>query len=271
MTTPDTIAQREREFEELQREGRIWGDVPKERISRIKFARYSEELRARFLAIADLTGVVADILDSIGLRAVVPAAHIGPVIKGKRIAGTAVTQRFIPERKATAQSYHDKQPHRMAAYDAFFLSEPGDVLISDYGGDLEASTGGGNASMVGKMRGFSGSIVYGAVRDVDTIHQIDYPVWCAGLTPLSGKYRLETIEINGPVTVRNVAVYPGDLALADDSGVAFIPPEHVQFVIEAAEASEVRGGKFRELLAANTPPRELREFFAANYRKRSPS
>jgi regulator of RNase E activity RraA len=267
MAREQTLAEFERDFEAFREQGRIWGDVRKERISRITFPRHSAELRARYLAIPDITAVVADILDGMGLRGVISATHIKPVLAGKRIAGTAVTQRFIPSRKATARSYVDKEPHQMAAYDAYFLSEPGDVLVADFGGNLDASNGGGNAALVAKTRGFSGSIVWGAVRDLDSVHEFDYPVWSAGVTPMSGKYRAETIEINGPVTVHDVAVFPGDLALADDSGVAFVPAELVERVIETAEAAEARGNRFRALLLADTPLKELREKFAAAYRK----
>ena len=41
---------------------------------------------------------------------------------------------------------------------------------------------------------------------------------------MTGKFRMEAVEMNGPVTVHDVAVYPGDLVLADESGVCFVPP-----------------------------------------------
>jgi regulator of RNase E activity RraA len=147
----------------------------------------------------------------------------------------------------------------MSAREIFFLSEPNDVLVADFAGNLDTSNGGGNSNMVAKRCDFSGSIIYGAVRDVGTIRELDYPVWSCGLTPMSGKYRLESIEINGAVTVHDIVVYPGDMALADDSGVAFIPPEHVKFVIESAEADEVRGAAIRDLLLARAPIEELKK------------
>jgi 4-hydroxy-4-methyl-2-oxoglutarate aldolase len=247
-----------REYEEYRQQGRVYGQLPAERIRRIKFPRYSSDVLTRYRAIMDVTSVVADILDTMGLRCVVAAAHIKPVLRGKRIAGTVVTQRAIPERKATARGYTDKDRSTMSAVDACFLAEPGDVWVADFGGNPEVSNQGGNACMAFKTCGLSGSIVYGAVRDAETIAEIDYPVWSSGVTPMTGKYRLETIEINGPVTVHNVVVYPGDLALADDSGVAFIPPEHVQSVLEAAEASEAHSERIREKLLAKASIEELK-------------
>jgi 4-hydroxy-4-methyl-2-oxoglutarate aldolase len=43
------------------------------------------------------------------------------------------------------------------------------------------------------------------------------------------------VEINGPIQIGDVRVTPGDLVVADDSGVCFIPRELVLEVLDAAE------------------------------------
>ena len=68
--------------------------------------------------------------------------------------------------------------------------------------------------------GFAGAIVNGAVRDVPAIRELDFPVWSAGVTPITGKFRMEATEINGPVRLHDIVVYPGDLIVADG------PPEN---------------------------------------------
>ena len=239
------------------------GRASRERIKKIKFPRYSEEIVKRFLAITDLTSVVSDMMDSMGICGVVPGSHIGPVIPHRRIAGTVVTLRNVPERKATAKGYADKDTFRMSAREIYFLSEPGDVLVADFGGNCETSNLGGNSCIIGKMRGFAGAIVErrGPRRRGDRIHAIDYPVWSKGVTPMSGKYRLETIEINAPVTVHDIVVYPGDLALADPSGVAFVPREHVETILAKIEAEEVNVRKIREMLIEKVSIDELRDIW----------
>jgi regulator of RNase E activity RraA len=256
------------EYEEYKRNGRVWGMFPQDRIRKIAFPRHSKDICDRFTKIADITGVIADIVDSMGLRCVVAASHVPPILRGKRIAGTVVTQRAVPERKVNARSYVDGAPSKMSAFDLAYLSEPGDVLVADFGGNPDASNGGGNSILAMKMCGLSGAVMYGAVRDVDSIIESDFPVWSSGVTPMSGKFRLETIEINGPVTVHDVAVYPGDLAVCDDSGVAFIPPDYVAAVLEAAEEEEERGLKIREALEKRAPMPELRKFFQKEYKSR---
>ena len=237
-----------REYREYQEQGRIWGSIAPERIKKIKFPRYSGELCARFLALGDMTSIVSDILDALGFRGAVAAANIAPIVPGARIAGTVVTQRNIPERKSPARGYVDKDRSGLDAREVFLISEPGDVLVADFGGNKEVSNMGSSAAMLAKMRGFAGAIVHGAIRDPGAIREAGLPVWSAGVTPVTGKYRLEAIEINSPVTVHDVVAYPGDLAPAwpTRAGVVFVPPEHVDRVLELAQREEARGDVLRE-------------------------
>jgi hypothetical protein len=60
-------------------------------------------------------------------------------------------------------------------------------------------------------------------------------VWASDITPVTGKWRIETVEINGPVQIGEVRVAAGDLVVADDTGVCFIPRDVVLEVLDAAE------------------------------------
>src|SRR3546814_9268850 len=153
---------------------------------------------------------------------------------GRKIAGTAVTLRSIPERKTPTRGAHDKDPIKMSTREVYYLGEAGDVLVSDFGGNLDVSNMGGQSCLVAKTTGFVGAIVNGAIRDLNAVHELDYPVWCRGLTPITGKFRMEAIEINGPVTVHDIVVYPGDMLVADDSGFCAIPFDLVVDVLDQA-------------------------------------
>ena len=85
---------------------------------------------------------------------------------------------------------------------------------------------------MGKTTGFAGAIVNGAVRDVPAIREVDFPVWSMGVTPITGKFRMEAMEINGPVRLHDIVVYPGDLIVADDSGVCVVPSDKIDQLID---------------------------------------
>jgi regulator of RNase E activity RraA len=75
----------------------------------------------------------------------------------------------------------------------------------------------------------------GGVRDVRHSRSIGYPVWASEITPVTGKWRLETVEINGEIQIGTVRVNPGDLVVADDTGVVFIPRGSIMAVLELCE------------------------------------
>ena len=183
-----------------------------------------------------------------------------------KIAGTVVTLRNVPERKTPTQGGFDGDPIKMSSRECHYISELGDVVVIDFGGNLEASNMGGQSCLVAKMQGVSGAIVDGAVRDVNTIRDLGFPVWCRGGTPKTGKFRMEAIEVNGPVTIHDVVVEAGDFVVADDSGICFIPPNLVDEILAEAISVEQAEEKSRNLIREKRPLSELKTLFRSRYK-----
>jgi hypothetical protein len=59
-------------------------------------------------------------------------------------------------------------------------------------------------------------------------------VWATEITPVTGKWRIETVEINGDVQIAGFRVSPGDIVIADETGVCFIPIAWAAEVLERA-------------------------------------
>ena len=222
-----------KEYEEYKEKGKIWGLVRQERISQIKFPRISKEIIDQYMALDDVTSTVSDIMDTMGIAGAVSASHIKPVFPNRKIVGTAVTLRNIPERMTVTQGYVAKRYDdiRMATKDMYYLSEPGDILVVDGGGSPDISHIGGQSCTVAKACKMGGTVVDGSIRDIDTIRKLDYPIWSKGITPITGKFRIEAIEVNGPVRIHNIQVIPGDLVIADETGVCFIPADKVDVIL----------------------------------------
>jgi 4-hydroxy-4-methyl-2-oxoglutarate aldolase len=175
----------------------------------------------------DPTGPVADALDDLGVRGCVPASLLSPTIPGSQVVGPALTLRRIPSRYDPYSAALSKTP-RMAAMDVHYRAKPGDVLvIQDAGG---GSSGGGNSALIGQHYGELGAVIDGAIRDVGQSRRIGYPIWAREITPMTGKWRSHAMEINGVVTIAGIQVAPGDLVVADDSGICFVPAELVEKV-----------------------------------------
>ena len=244
MNIEEMQAQRDADYETYKAEGRIWGTVPREKIVQIQIPRTSKEVIDRYYALEDMSTAVSDILDTYGIHGAVPNTCLKPVKAGSRLVGTAVTVRSIPSRKTATQGQRDKDKILMSTKDIFYLGEAGDVLVSDFGGNLEYSNIGGQSCHLAKVRGFAGCIAYGSCRDTEEISRMDFPVFSCGVTPMTGKYRMECAEVNGPVSLCGCLVMPGDLIVADGSGVCIVPNELVEEVLEKAEKSAAKEEEF---------------------------
>ena len=116
--------------------------------------------------------------------------------------------------------------------EAHNLAEPGDVLVMQ--GVMGCSNMGGQSATIAKRSGFIGAVVDATVRDPDQYRGMGWPVWCRGFTPITGKWRMQTVEVNGVVEICGVQVRPGDLVCADEAGVAFVPRDRAAEVLKVA-------------------------------------
>jgi regulator of RNase E activity RraA len=212
---------------------RLTGRIAAERIKLMAVPRPPAGAVDRFLALGDATGVISDTMDELGIPCgVVGASVLRPTMPGKCIVRAALTVRNILQRIDPLKGARD-HVNKMAEFEAHNLAQPGDVLVID--GVPNVSNMGGNSAQTGKRQGELGAIVQGGIRDVGHQRAVGYPIWASDITPLTGKWRIETVEINGTVAIGGVQVHPGDLVVADDTGVCFIPRDFILEVLEAAE------------------------------------
>src|SRR5262249_34486331 len=97
------------------------------------------------------------------------------------------------------------------------------------------------------------AIVDGGVRDVAHSRAIQFPLWSADITPITGKWRSEVAEVNGPVTVCARRVSAGDLVVADETGGVFVPRARVLEVGERVEVIARQEAGLVSALATDTP------------------
>ena len=241
---------------------RLMGLIPIERIVTWQITRPPKSLLNKLLSCNGLTPTLSDILDSMGIMGSIPASVLRPIILGKKIAGPAVTLRYVPERQTTTQSFKKKTKAKLADRDAYALTEPGDVVVIDGGGREGISAMGGLSTLIAKKYQLAGNIVDCGVRDVSEIRMLDYPVWSRGITPITGKFRLEAVEINGPVVCGGVSVHPGDLVVADDTGIVIVPGKFIEKVIRRALDAAQREDELTEAIEKGSSMEQIKRILA---------
>lgn len=126
---------------------------------------------------------------------------------------------------------------------AMSLAKPGDVLVIDGKGDLTAALMGAIMINACKKLGFAGVVIDGAIRDTLELAELDFPIFSVGANP-NGPTKQVSGRIGHPISVGDVAVYPGDFITADADGVVVVERDKIESLLplakEKLEAEEKR-------------------------------
>lgn len=216
----------------MSAEKTLTGKIPRERIGTLEIPRLPAAMLAAFRALEDLSGAVSDALDELGMAGAIPSSVLGPTDPAARLCGQALTvlnrPLDIPVAKAVQANVS-----RLGEIEAHNLASTGDVLVIQ--GVAGVSSMGAISASIGRRQGEAGAVVDGAVRDIAHSRGIGYPVWSRGASPVTGKWRIETAAINVPVSICGVPVAPGDLVIADEVGVCFVPHARAAEVLAAVQ------------------------------------
>ncbi len=230
------------------------GKLPADAFGMLELPALPDGVVDGFRALGDLTGMASDAMDELGIVGAIPSSVLKPTDPKARIVGRALTLLNVPATESVPANVATGVSG-MAEIEAHNLAEPGDVLVVQ--GLDQVSNMGGMSASIGHRQGQIGAIVDGAVRDVDHGRDIGYAIWSRSVSPITGKWRLKTVAVNKPVTVCGIAVAPGDLVLADETGVCFIPRARAAEVLarvqQIAKNEEIRTAK----IEAGVPVKDL--------------
>ena len=156
---------------------------------------------------------------------------------GGNLVGPAFTMRNIPAREDLDQiSAFDNPDHPQRK--GIESVPPGHVLVIDCRGETRVASGGEILTTRLMVRGAAGLVSDGPVRDSGAISEMDFPVYCAGGSAPLNLIHHHAIDLNVPIGCGGVAVYPGDIMVGDDEGVAVIPRHLADAVARDAAEQE---------------------------------
>ncbi|MCX8997433.1 ribonuclease activity regulator RraA [Rhizobiaceae bacterium BDR2-2] len=169
-----------------------------------------------------------------------------------RIVGEAFTVRTIPVRedmRAAVARGETPNLHRKALAEV----ADGQCVVFDGGGIADASPLGDIIALSLKMRGIAAFITDSGVNDLAGIAAAGLPVYGLGPAGVPGSSRFQVVDWNVPVGCAGVAVYPGDIIVADEMGAVCIPRDLAETVAEEAGEQERLEAFLVERIAAGAP------------------
>jgi len=171
------------------------------------------------------------------------ASAIKPLDPARRLAGPALT-------------IDAKPGDNLVIHHALTLARPGDVLVVDAKGYVEAGPWGDILTLAAQQAGVAGLVIDGAVRDADAILELGFPVFSRGLS-IRAAQKNQPGQVNGQIVCGGVVINAGDWIMGDRDGVVVVPKADVLEVIAAAKRREDAEVALREGLRAGKSTVEL--------------
>ncbi|HWS22299.1 MAG TPA: 3-hexulose-6-phosphate synthase [Methanoregula sp.] len=126
--------------------------------------------------------------------------------------------------------------------EAIDVARKNEVIVINNDGATHVAPWGELATLSCVKKGISGVVIDGAVRDVDDIRIMKFPLFAKAVVPNAGEPK-GFGEINAEIQCGGQYVHPGDWIVGDESGVVVIPGERAYEI--ARRALEVRKNEER--------------------------
>ena len=160
-----------------------------------------------------------------------------PLVRGQgRRVGEAFTLRFVPAREDLATPASWSSPISTRA--AIEAMPEGCIAVADARGVTDAGIFGDILAARMAKRSVGGLVTDGVMRDVAGVLGTGLPIWCQGVAAPPSVAGLTFVSWNEPIGCGGVAVFPGDVVVADDDGAVVIPQAMVAEVAEEAAEQE---------------------------------
>jgi len=209
-----------------------------------------DSLTAR-LAVLD-TCAVSDALDKLGLSGAV--IGIAALTRPAKVAGRVVTTKLGAPLPGL--------PKRHLGAGAVMAAKPGDIIVVEHRGRIDVSGWGGLLSRGAVRRGVAAVLVDGACRDIDESRALGLAVFARAAVPVTARGRVAEHSCQEPTTFGAVAVKPGDLVIADGSGIVFVDQARAEDILSTAENIHAREQRMAEAIDAG---RAIGEVMSADY------
>jgi regulator of RNase E activity RraA len=191
---------------------------------------------------------ISDALDQLSLPGVVHGPRpMWPV--------TGVVAGYVRTIQAGPRPTDGPSAHIAAA--AVDASGDDHVLVISNGGRLDVSCWGGILTQAAKRNGIRGVVIDGACRDIAESQQFGFPVFARAAVPTSARGRIVQLSMDEPIAFGDVTVAPGDLVIADVTGLAFIPGARAEEIVEIGERIVAREAAMAIAVAEGKPVNEV--------------
>ena len=192
------------------------------------------------------SSLLSDVLDGMGIRNQCMAQGIRPAYPGAVVVGRAHTMLMV-------DLHEPEQDTFKLQLEGIDTLKSNDLMVVASNGSTSAALWGELLSTAARCRGAVGAVIDGLARDINQIEEMKFPVFAAGIRPISSKGRVLAIGYGCRIRCGGVYVEEGDLVVGDADGVTVVSETAVAEAVErASERASSERKTRKELLAGST-------------------
>jgi regulator of RNase E activity RraA len=167
------------------------------------------------------TPTLTTVLLKMGLRNIYIRGALPLKPDQPRLVGPAFTLNFIPAREDMAKPEAWASPTSTRA--ALEAAPAGAIVVANAMGVTDAGIFGDILCARMVKRGLAGLVTDGAVRDIAGVRATGLPVWAQGYAAPPSVAGLIFTGWQQPIGCGGVAIFPGDVIVADADGAVVVP------------------------------------------------
>jgi len=191
------------------------------------------------------SSLLSDVLDGMGIRNQCMGLGIRPVYPCAIVVGRAHTMLMV-------EIHEPEQDTFKLQLEGIDALKKDDLMVVSSNGSSSAALWGELLSTAAKCRGALGAVIDGLARDIKQIEDMKFPVFAAGIRPISSKGRVVAIGYGCRIRCGGVNVEEGDLVVGDVDGITVVPDTAIEEAVERAlERASSEKKTRKELLAGS--------------------
>lgn len=164
------------------------------------------------------------------------APRIRNLVNDDAIVGPACTVKLFPG-------------DNLMVHKALDIAQPGDIIVVDTGRCEVNAIVGDMIAQKAKHRGIKGFVIDGLARDLPGLREVGLPVFACGVTPV-GPLQRGPGELNHAICCGDIVVLPGDIVLADGTGLTVVRREAAADILVRAREQKAAIAGYMDAIRA---------------------
>ena len=190
------------------------------------------------------TPLIVDSMERLG----VSSNHLDPDFKAivpySKMIGTAIT---VELKQVTKKEQANLDLLSKAYETSYKLIDP-IIAISVPKSLAKFSIFGSVASVRAQIRGFSGALIGGSVRDTQELQQSNFPIFSNSVSPGSITGKVSAVSTGKQIEIGGVKIEQGNILFGDNDGLIVIPESNLSNIVDLAFEINTWEGELKSFL-----------------------